>query len=138
MENEYFTQKIDYTTLLLFHINRILSLINERGATAIVETSVDALWATLTNELKRDYVEKWKEIAEREINGKTEYEKMQQGKQRVLDKLQLIMDVLGDAGFLYRSAWEEIVENEIEVKDVMVNIDEEEENHGRSKEDSEY
>ncbi len=117
---EMFVRKIDYPTLILLHIDRILQNINMNGVTAIVETSVDALWTTITNELKKDKLKEWNEIANREITGRTEYEKMTQGKQRVMDKLQIIMDILGEAGFLYRSAWEEIVENELEVREVEI------------------
>ncbi|MCD6370846.1 MAG: hypothetical protein J7L63_05085 [Thermoplasmata archaeon] len=112
---EMFIRKIDYPVLLLFHIDRILSAINENGITAIVETSVDALWATVTDELKKDKIEIWEEIANREITGKTEYEKMLQGKQRVLDKLQLIMNILGENGFLYRSSYEELIGDEVSI-----------------------
>ena len=112
---DMFVRKIDYPTLILLHIDRILQNINENGATAIVETSIDALWSTITDELKENYTNEWNNIAGREITGKTEYEKMMQGKERVLSKLQLIMNILGKAGFLYRSAWEEIVKNEIKV-----------------------
>ena len=120
MNGDMFVRKIDYPTLILLHIDRILQNINENGVTAIVETSVDALWYTLTNELKKSKEKEWEEVASRQIDGRTEYEKMLQGKQRVLDKLQIIMDILGEAGFLYRSAWEEIVENELEVKEVVM------------------
>ena len=110
-----FMRKIDYPTLLLFHIDRILKSINENGATATVETSIDALWATITDELKKDKVEKWEEIDSREIPRGTEAERMYYGKQKVLDKLQLIMNILGENGFLYRSSYEELIGDEVSV-----------------------
>ena len=112
---DMFVRKIDYPTLILLHIDRILQNINENGVTAIVETSIDALWASITEELKEEWIEDWEEANNMKITGKTEFEKMRQGKERVLRKLQLIMNILGEAGFLYRSAWEEIVKNEIKV-----------------------
>ena len=112
---DMFVRKIDYPTLILLHIDRILQNINENGVTAIVETSIDALWASITEELKEGWIEGWEEANNMKITGKTEFEKMRQGKERVLRKLQLIMNILGEAGFLYRSAWEEIVKNEIKV-----------------------
>ena len=115
MKSDFMMQKIDYPTLLLFHIDRILKNINENGVTAIVETSVDALWASITREMKRDKEKEWKKISSRAITGKTEFERAMQGKQRVLDKLQLIMNILGENGILYRSMYEEAVGEEVEI-----------------------
>lgn len=112
---EMFVRKIDYPTLILLHIDRILQNVNMNGVTAIVETSVDALWFTITDELKEKYKKEWDNIASREITGKTEYEKMMQGKERVLSKLQLIMNILGEAGFLYRSSYEELIGDEVKI-----------------------
>ena len=110
--------RIDYPSLLLFHIDRILKNINENGVTQLVETSIDALWAAITTELKEERMQDWEDVNSMEITGKTEYEKMRQGKERTLAKLQIVMDVLAENGILYRSTWEEIVEDEIKVRDV--------------------
>lgn len=115
MKSDFIMQKIDYPTLLLFHIDRILKRINDDGVTAIVETSIDALWAAITYELKEDKISTWNEVSSWEINGRTEYEKMEQGKRRTLTKLQLIMDILGESGILYRSMYEEAVGEEVDI-----------------------
>ncbi len=113
--NDFVMQKIDYPTLLLFHIDRILKRINDDGVTQTVETSIDALWASITDEMKREKMGEWESISSWEITGRTEYEKMEQGKKRTLAKLQLIMNILGENGILYRSMYEEAVGEEVKI-----------------------
>ncbi len=113
--NDIVMQRIDYPSLLLFHIDRILKRINDDGVTAIVETSVDALWAAITDEMKKEKMDAWEDINSMEITGKTEYERAQQGKERTLKKLQLIMNILGENGILYRSIYEEAIGEEVEI-----------------------
>lgn len=113
--NDIMMQKIDYPTLLLFHIDRILKRINDDGVTATVETSIDALWAVITDEMKKEKKELWENINSMEITGKTEFERAVQGKERTLKKLQLILNILGERGILYRSMYEEAIGEEVQI-----------------------
>ena len=113
--NDIVMQKIDYPTLLLFHIDRILKNINENGVTATVETSIDALWAAITDEMKQEKIETWKDINSMEITGRTEFERTVQGKERTLKKLQIIMNILAENGILYRSMYEEAIGEEVKI-----------------------
>ena len=105
--------KMDYQSLLLFHIDRILKRVNENGVDAIAETSIDALWSSITTELKEEWINDWEEANNMKITGKTEFEKMRQGKERVLRKLQIVMDILAENGILYRKTYEERIGDEV-------------------------